>query len=402
MRTISIHALLTESDPANVSRIEPMQNFNPRSPHGERRNRLAVPLIHGLISIHALLTESDVRIVDHLFGQRDFNPRSPHGERPSTSSRSGADISISIHALLTESDAHSATREITCEKFQSTLSSRRATLPRNTVLSWMNYFNPRSPHGERPDTLSSSRVEKKFQSTLSSRRATHPDSAPGVGELFQSTLSSRRATGYGLVVDVDSNISIHALLTESDAIDSPTDSCKLLFQSTLSSRRATFSSRATTTPEEFQSTLSSRRATVSASSRLSILILFQSTLSSRRATGERAGRDFIQRYFNPRSPHGERRYRGHPVQHLSRISIHALLTESDRGFLSPASSNFLISIHALLTESDSRYQVQVAPHSQFQSTLSSRRATVCDRLCPRAGKNFNPRSPHGERRDWRS
>ena len=60
------------------------------------------------------------------------------------------DREISIHALLTESDAHSATREITCEKFQSTLSSRRATLPRNTVLSWMNYFNPRSPHGERP------------------------------------------------------------------------------------------------------------------------------------------------------------------------------------------------------------------------------------------------------------
>ena len=82
------------------------------------------------------------------------------------------DREISIHALLTESDAPSATREITCEKFQSTLSSRRATLPRNTVLSWMNYFNPRSPHGERPDTLSSSRVEKKFQSTLSSRRAT--------------------------------------------------------------------------------------------------------------------------------------------------------------------------------------------------------------------------------------
>ena len=282
---------------------------------------------------------------------------------------------ISIHALLTESDC------IAHKLHPSAPISIHALLTESDGVDGEKEFR-----------------SALFQSTLSSRRATHPDSAPGVGELFQSTLSSRRATGYGLVVDVDSNISIHALLTESDAIDSPTDSCKLLFQSTLSSRRATFSSRATTTPEEFQSTLSSRRATVSASSRLSILILFQSTLSSRRATGERAGRDFIQRYFNPRSPHGERRYRGHPVQHLSRISIHALLTESDRGFLSPASSNFLISIHALLTESDSRYQVQVAPHSQFQSTLSSRRATVCDRLCPRAGKNFNPRSPHGERR----
>ena len=237
---ISIHALLTESDVGCYqSGSIVIVNFNPRSPHGERRNRLAVPLIHGLISIHALLTESDVRIVDHLFGQRDFNPRSPHGERPSTSSRSGADISISIHALLTESDAHSATREITCEKFQSTLSSRRATLPRNTVLSWMNYFNPRSPHGERPDTLSSSRVEKKFQSTLSSRRAT--------AWLFGGR------TGR--------SISIHALLTESDSTRSAMPLTTDYFNPRSPHGERQAMANSILAAVQFQSTLSSRRAT---------------------------------------------------------------------------------------------------------------------------------------------
>ena len=101
--------------------------------------------------------------------------------------------------------------------------------------------------------------------------------------------------------------------------------------------------------------------------------LFQSTLSSRRATGQlfqcllaqlisihalltESDRcsgclNFLEAYFNPRSPHGER-----PD------------TVMARGF------GGLISIHALLTESD------------FLLFLSLR-----------PGDNFNPRSPHGER-----
>ena len=55
---------------------------------------------------------------------------------------------------------------------------------------------------------------------------------------------------------------------------------------------------------------------------------FQSTLSSRRAT----------------------RYTG-PLIRYERISIHALLTESDRGYWT-LEIVAVISIHALLTESD--------------------------------------------------
>ena len=56
---ISIHALLAESDSPTDPRQTEYQHFYPRSPCGERRDRLrgyppGVP-----ISIHALLAESD-------------------------------------------------------------------------------------------------------------------------------------------------------------------------------------------------------------------------------------------------------------------------------------------------------------------------------------------------------
>ena len=100
---ISIHALLTESDSIAWS-----------------------PFLAIRISIHALLTESDGQLMDSLKVTGNFNPRSPHGERHMTnymkqfhikfqstlsSRRATCHINldapfstISIHALLTESD----------------------------------------------------------------------------------------------------------------------------------------------------------------------------------------------------------------------------------------------------------------------------------------------------------
>ena len=57
---ISIHAPRTGSDAFPCLAARAYSNFNPRSPHGERR-----PLGREKIPLHA-----------------DFNPRSPHGERP--------------------------------------------------------------------------------------------------------------------------------------------------------------------------------------------------------------------------------------------------------------------------------------------------------------------------------
>ena len=126
------------------------------------------------ISIHALLAESDNRIIPRgqlpatflstLSLRRatwcvppwwvlvfDFYPRSPCGERPCI-------LTISICTAL----------------FLSTLSLRRATLPTDGLffLGRRKHFYPRSPCGERPPQPPQGKSSIKFLSTLSLRRAT--------------------------------------------------------------------------------------------------------------------------------------------------------------------------------------------------------------------------------------
>ena len=80
--TISIHALLAESDARRDSRQQPAG-----------------------ISIHALLAESDYQRLSSDFRGGYFYPRSPCGERLSMETFYQVVSSISIHALLAESDA---------------------------------------------------------------------------------------------------------------------------------------------------------------------------------------------------------------------------------------------------------------------------------------------------------
>ena len=147
------------------------------------------------ISIHALLAESDTvtaRIIDPTFGflstlslrratptlcpsrgrNRNFYPRSPCGERRGKKSSGAAVFPISIHALLAESD------------------TSRMPLPAAT-----RNFYPRSPCGERQ------------------RQGCHCPQQ----RAFLSTLSLRRATFNGDHGHISGDISIHALLAESDA-----------------------------------------------------------------------------------------------------------------------------------------------------------------------------------------
>ena len=57
------------------------QNFNPRSPYGERLQYKLI-IIDGFdISIHAPLTGSDSCAALRIYSRGDFNPRSPYGER---------------------------------------------------------------------------------------------------------------------------------------------------------------------------------------------------------------------------------------------------------------------------------------------------------------------------------
>ena len=145
---ISIHAPLTGSDGMAFKLTSSSQNFNPRSPYGER---------------HSYRTS--------FFWTAYFNPRSPYGERrhvyPSIFTTCGfqstlplrgatkkalkltGQLCISIHAPLTGSDKWT-----------------------NAASGIWSYFNPRSPYGERlgmcPDTF----YRKIFQSTLPLRGAT--------------------------------------------------------------------------------------------------------------------------------------------------------------------------------------------------------------------------------------
>ena len=105
----------------------------------------------------------------------------------------------------------------------------------------------------------------------------------------------------------------------------------------------------------------------------SLFKIFLSTLSLRRATWLVSYSAPSLLYFYPRSPCGERRQhrQSNPAGH--RISIHALLAESDI-YCHLSGASYSISIHALLAESDGPW-----------STL------------PIGMANFYPRSPCGER-----
>ena len=82
-RTISIHALLAESDPGQPGHHRHHSHFYPRSPCGERRS-------------------CGMRLSSTI----DFYPRSPCGERQLLQYGSDMYTLISIHALLAESDPY--------------------------------------------------------------------------------------------------------------------------------------------------------------------------------------------------------------------------------------------------------------------------------------------------------
>ena len=213
-----------------------------------------------------------------------FYPRSPCGERLQWEGMRSLSEVISIHALLAESDKDTLTDDVSTGGFLSTLSLRRATraflarpfllqflstlsLRRATVYpgTWSGsilisihallaesdslnftilpvlfYFYPRSPCGERLLTGGSSCDDGNFypRSPCGERRSNQPVTMRTWK--FLSTLSLRRATqaANGLA-NAPPEISIHALLAESDTRRTYHKDESQEFLSTLSLRRAT-------------------------------------------------------------------------------------------------------------------------------------------------------------------
>ena len=212
------------------------------------------------ISIHALLAESD-----HFATLKFVNPYiSIHAllaESDNIPLPNAHVISISIHALLAESDIDLRNIIRTRLVFLSTLSLRRATQVHRYRLKNHHYFYPRSPCGERLTVFSI------FQVVI----------------IFLSTLSLRRATVYLASQTFDIDISIHALLAESDQPHFP---CTELYQH--------FYPRSPCGERLFQNHI------------IFHYNLFLSTLSLRRATRSHRSDDRSPIHFYPRSPCGER------------------------------------------------------------------------------------------------
>ena len=191
---------------------------------------------------------------------------------------------------------------------------------------------------------------------------------------FLSTLSLRRATIEFDSRHSDQNISIHALLAESDTNYQRDDGDPAAFLSTLSLRRAT--------------------AMGQLAAQLNEISIHALLAESDRPPGNSCGTNYL--HFYPRSPCGERRMMKLFSQLSTDISIHALLAESDRccpcAIIAPA-----ISIHALLAESD------LLPFAMTITALDFYPRSPCGERhtrgqgAPLGVPYFYPRSPCGER-----
>ena len=129
-------------------------NFNPRSPHGERPSSSSqsfrIPSNFNPRSPHG-----ERRIAWNSKTARSyFNPRSPHGERRWNCSKRR--YTSHFNPRSPHGERLDPTKlERTSEKFQSTLPARGATLIRWVCCRGFFHFNPRSPHGERRRCFSS-------------------------------------------------------------------------------------------------------------------------------------------------------------------------------------------------------------------------------------------------------
>ena len=260
-----------------------------------------------MISIHAPRTGSDLGRCRHRRAAGAFQSTLPaRGATTSRKAENGHE-KISIHAPRTGSDLCLLRQEVLLLHFnpRSPHGERRG---RKATMPTKQHFNPRSPHGERrrryvllwnrrsisihaPRTGSDDIDEKCIDYV---RRDFNPRSPHG------ERLSHRHRPRTGL------RISIHAPRTGSDAHREIMQSLSKIFQSTLPARGATHTAK-TASPSA--------------------------------------------RYFNPRSPHGERLSAIESAIDAAKISIHAPRTGSDSITVTIA-VEIHISIHAPRTGSD--------------------------------------------------
>ena len=140
-------------------------DFNPLSPHGERRAACRKSFPITTISIHSPRMGRDYLLRGAIRPTLDFNPLSPHGERPFPAGYGGA---MPFH------------------------------------------FNPLSPHGERRVCEGFSVAVQQFQSTLPAWGETERESDEEQAAKFQSTLPAWGETVKAHPEEFPNAISIHS------------------------------------------------------------------------------------------------------------------------------------------------------------------------------------------------
>ena len=191
-------------------------------------------------------------------------------------------------------------------------------------------------------------------------------------------------------------ISTHAPRTGSDRFGCTFHSYFKAFQPTLPARGATWLSRQGNRREDISTHAPRTGSDKFPRGPWCGAEIFQPTLPARGATSGTVYSDCKGVYFNPRSPHGERRCRCKNVLRRNFISTHAPRTGSDVA-IRASMANLDLFQPTLPARGATFSEEEAAAYIIFQPTLPARGATRtgCAGVCD-AG-HFNPRSPHGER-----
>ncbi len=259
--------------------------------------------------------------------------------------------------------------------FQSTLPVRGATgvsAPGNPDLA---NFNPRSPCGERHNATDVRLRDAQISIHAPRAGSDALEVVAGAGAVqFQSTLpvrgATRKGTGQVVYCEFQSTLPVRGATVE----PGPGRTCRMISIHAPRAGSDHARRRVSSAASGFQSTLPVRGATMAVFAAVRT-VGFQSTLPVRGATPARCRTRRAPRYFNPRSPCGERhlsRSRDFgPNSFQSTLPVRGATEASEREF-----DEAHISIHAPRAGSD-------VPELHFSSFPSF---------------DFNPRSPCGERR----
>ena len=281
-------------------------DFYPRSPCGERRRARLCPICQWRISIHALLAESDATQHYNTGASLYFYPRSPCGERHTGQPVRGLPSYFYPRSPCGERPIY----------FSADARQDRRD------------FYPRSPCGERPVKL----FKQNYECFISIHALLAESDSPCCGwfevihHFYPRSPCGERQVRAGAVAHGE-GISIHALLAESDfqPID-PMPYSHISIHALLAESDRPPAARRGCTAISIHALLAESDLTHNSRK------VIKDNFYPRSPCGERPTSDklFIpSHYFYPRSPCGERPRPQPPKARVIKISIHALLAESD-------------------------------------------------------------------------